>query len=368
MNHPLYALVRTLSGILLAALGGSAYAGSSIDSDEVGALLVYASIQASEAGGGEDDVETFLTITNASSDSTTVHMSFINGDMSDEKYCYECDFDVPLTGFDTETLVFTPRFPWTNIKNLDALHAKGSNQAARFGTRTCQWNEGMVIAWAEDGIGDPSTANRLFGDEVVVNYSQGYAYSLPAHSIQSEAGDVSRRSFALGSTFTALPRVVATNFLAPTMSNMPGAEVVLFTLDFQRQHPPETDCSVVAFDATENSFSQSLAFGCWTRIRLCDLDPELCFPNLGLDGPADCDPHHHGWLSFNCEVDHDAGDNDDTTHDGNVHGAIVQWAAARVDRGKNAVAWARQMFQSVSVGDPGALTLEYQSDDPLGSQ
>jgi len=388
-------------------VGGVARAGTSIDLNEVGALLVYSSVQASDAGDGDDDVETFVTITNAKGDATTVHMSFINGDSSSNKYCYECDFDVPMSGYDTEMLVLTANGVWTDLQNDDAHYGAGSSQNGQFSARTCQWSEGMLVAWAEEAPGDPDSDNRLFGDEIVVNYTDGYAYSLPAHSLQNDTGDPTERSFDFGAGYASFPRVVATNFLAPTTTDTPGAELVLFTLDFKRQHPPAVDCSVMGYDANENAFSNSIAFGCWERIDLCqDLDPEFCYPNLGLD--AGGDPHTHGWLSLNCEVDHDAGDGQSSWSDGNVHGAVIQRAAGgtvlrkndqvavgasrpsawtrlfeafsqggghpvtveRTDTGTaqgtndvgahglaNSAAWARLLFQSVSQGDPSALTL-----------
>jgi hypothetical protein len=224
----------------------------------------------------------------------------------------------------------------------------------------------MLIAWPEESAGNPSSDNRLFGDAVIVNYTDGYAYSIPAHPIQSHTGDASTRSFDLGGDYAGFPRVVATDFFAPTIDDAPSAELVLFTLDFKRQHPPAADCSIAGFDANENSFSSSILFGCWERVDLCaDVDPEFCYPNLGLDaGPT---PHAHGWLSLSCEVDHDASDGVWSWSDGGVHGALIQRSAGGTIIRKDSVgapqissasAWARLLFQSVSHGDRGALTLD----------
>ena len=90
-----------LAGLAMAlafSFGGQA----GIDLNEVGAFLVYPGVAATANGL---QVETFLTITNTSSDAIIAHVSFINGNEDSPKYCYECDFDVPMSGLDTETLV-----------------------------------------------------------------------------------------------------------------------------------------------------------------------------------------------------------------------------------------------------------------------
>jgi hypothetical protein len=370
-------LAASAAALMLGA--GAAFAGQSFDLNEVGSLIVYSSIQSRDDADAADVVETFVTVTNAKEDGTFVHMSYINGNSDDTvRYCYECDWDVYLTGFDTETLVFTPNGTWTNINNLDADYRESEPEEPVFSSRTCPWFEGMLVAWAEEDTANPDEDNRLFGDEIVVNYSDGYAYSLSAHSIQSDDDPNGSRTFDFGDEYTRFPRVVATNFLAPTLTGAPSAELVLFTLDFKRQHPPEADCSLVGYDANENSFTNSVIFGCWERIPLCaddsdpdslGLDPEFCFPNLGLDSFGD--PHSHGWLALSCEVDHDAEDDEQDWSDGNVHGAIVQRAIAGTELTPDgtplggAAAWARLLFQSVSKGDSGALTLEDQSTNPL---
>jgi hypothetical protein len=125
------------------------------------------------------------------------------------------------------------------------------------------------------------------------------------------------------------------------------AALVLFTLAFERQIPPFTDCSVIGYDAFEDQFSNSFQFGCWTIVRLEDIDPEFAYPNLG--GAAG-DYQEHGWLQLACTV---AGTGSSNTGSiaGGVHGLIAQYAAtgAQLRRNPahpgpvmgNADAWAR---------------------------
>ena len=155
-----------------------------------------------------------------------------------------------------------------------------------------------------------------------------------------------------------------------------NADLVLFTLGFERQHPPIVDCSITGFDASENPFSRSVVLGCWDWLRLEDISSEFRWGNLGAtycdetDGLFDrfdadaayCD--EHGWLSLNCRVDVDADGDFDA--DGGVHGAIVQNAQRRLlDRVTGNVgthptdgAWARLLYQSVTTGSAVTLHLE----------
>ena len=93
---------KIVTGVAVALLlCAGASAGS--DLNEVGAFLIYPAIAALD-----DDcpgtVRSFITMTNAGDKDVIAHISYINGDMYDSKYCYECDFDIPLTPNDTETL------------------------------------------------------------------------------------------------------------------------------------------------------------------------------------------------------------------------------------------------------------------------
>ena len=100
-------VVRRLGVLLLAAVACSGIVRATSDLNEVGALLVYPVILATNHD--EWAWETFLTVTNASPNPITAHVAYINGDAEDPAYCFECDFDIPLTG-NARTYD-----PWTSI-------------------------------------------------------------------------------------------------------------------------------------------------------------------------------------------------------------------------------------------------------------
>jgi hypothetical protein len=341
------------AALALALSFGPARAG--VDLNEVGAFLVYPGVAAVNFGTpGEQQVgltvETFLTITNTSSQSIIAHVSFINGDEDSQQYCYECDFDVPMTGLDTETLVLTRSGYVTHILNLDT----GAS-------RTCSQKIGFVTVDVEDADHNVLTDNILLGSEVIVDYTNGAAMSVPAISVQGDVGDGDRVFEFDDAEYRKFPSVVGADFLAPDANYRLSAWLVLFTLAFDRQFPPLTDCSVIGFDAFEEQFSNSFQFGCWTLQSLAHIDPEFAYPYLG----ASFDNQEHGWLQLTCTV-FGTGDKNGVV-DGGVHGAIAQYAFTNADHRRGdatspvlggAAAWARILFQSGTVGDAMALTLE----------
>jgi hypothetical protein len=369
-----------MAGLVLALVACTgAFAGS--DVNEVGALLVFPVV-------GLDP--TAITITNAGGRNLVAHVSYINGDEESDWYCFECDFFVPLTPADTELLV---------VKKTD----NGDDPDVTFYSldtnveHTCQGKFGMVVVTIEDALGTV-TDNVLLGDSITIDEENGYAYSIPALPFQGKNGGNRDRNYQFNDAeYGRLPRIVATNFIAPADDENGGAEVeadlVLFTLGFDRQHPPRTDCSVTGFDADEVPFSRSILFGCWELFDLQELSSEFEYGSLGAtacnpgpqeeDDNAQCD--EHGWLSLNCRVDPD-GEQVDNLYsvNGGVHGAIIQKATSsgddqdvigrsesedddgsitiELDNNRH-VAWARLLFQSVTTGDAITLYLE----GPAGS-
>jgi hypothetical protein len=339
--------------LILLSFGGGGDVRAGADLNEVGALLVYPIIV------GVEGQETFVTVTNAGTWPVVAHVSYVNGDPTPISeggagYCYECDFELPLSGNDTETLVVTNSGGGISIESEDSTLSF-----------SCPYPYGMIVITLEDGNGNVLTDNLLLGEEVVVDYVNGYAYSIPALSFQGKNGGDGDYVLEFDDTeYAKMPRIVASNFLAPT-EDAPGttADLAVFTLGFERQYPPLTDCSVTGYDADENPFSSSFQFGCWTTKALCDISPEFCYPNLGLFGNYDT----HGWLMLNCRVDQDG---DGTFEiDGGVHGALVQTAEVGAELRPNdsvppsfstPAAWARLLHQSVTTGDGVTLRLGTQ--------
>jgi hypothetical protein len=361
-----------VAGIAMSLLlsAGVSYAGT--DLNEVGAFLVYPAVIA-VGPGSHTSFETFISITNAGPDDIQAHVSYINGDEESEDYCFECDFGVPLTPHDTELLVLNYTEYGTAIESED-----------RTVTMSCDWPFGFITASVEDENDVTLTTNVLLGSETVVNYDYGYAFSIPAIPFQGRNGGNGDRVYGFNdSEYGKFPRLLAADFIAPDLSlnhqdwSKIRAFLVLFTLNFERQYAPVTDCSVTGYDAAENDFSASFIFGCWTYADLCEISPEFCYPNLGLpcdEGPAsdpnepeiECDTH--GWLKLDCRVRQDPNlPAAIPTARGAVHGALIQIAGdgAVIRRNedyprelKGTAAWARLLFQSVTTGDNVTLHLE----------
>ena len=343
-----------IAGLALALLLAPA-ASAGTDLNEVGALLVYPTIIASSSGHMAR-VETFATITNAGPDDVVAHVSYINGDADDSvNYCNECDFMIPLTGNDTETLVITNQGSGTHIQTEDLTIDV-----------SCPWMVGMLVVALEDEDGNTLTDNVLLGEEVIVNYIDGSAVSIPAIPFQGGAGNGDHVFDFDDVEYGKLPRIVAADYLAPNIDNTGNTLLSLFTLGFERRFPPLVDCSVTGWDAHENAVSASFQFGCWALTDICDISPEFCYPNLGL---FNNDPHHpisdtHGWLQLNCRVDSNPLAADGFEADGGVHGAIIQRqnAGSTLAAGSgapftSAARWGRLLYQSVTTGDDVSLIL-----------
>jgi hypothetical protein len=341
---------KAATGLAMALMlsGGAAFAGS--DVNEVGAMLVYPAIASSFDGNPlNGEVETFVTITNAGPLPVVAHISYINGEADSDKYCYECDFELPMSGNATETLVIT------RVGNGIGIQAEDLPLSM-----SCDWPYGMMVVTLEDGFGNTVTDNVLLGEQVVVDYTNGSAFSIPAIPFQGGDGGDGDRSYDLDdSEYGKMPRIVAADFLAPSGGPTSNASLALFTMGFERQLPPFTDCSVTGYDAHENPFSASFQFGCWASVDLCDISPEFCYPNLGLFSSFDT----HGWLQLNCRVDTDPMLSNGFDVNGGVHGAIiqVQGGLTTLPAGgtfTTAAAWGRLLYQSVTTGDAVTLTLE----------
>ncbi|MCP3994385.1 MAG: hypothetical protein GY722_04865, partial [bacterium] len=344
------------------------FAGS--DLNEVGAALVYPLVIALDdspiiPGGGP--YETYATITNASEDAVFAHISLINGDSDDDEYCYECDFTIPLSGNDTEMLILR-----NDAVGGTVIEGEPDGNGLNYFQHSCPISFGMLVVTLENAAGDSVTDNVLLGEQVLVNYNFGFAMSIPAISFQGQNGGNGDRKFGFDDVeYGKLPRIIATDFIAPNLApNRIRADLALFTLNFRRQFPPFVDCSVTGFDADENPFSRSIQFGCWDIFELQDISPEFLQPNLGLFNQGDT----HGWLQLNCET---VNGYTLATAAGGVHGALMQRLLAgsvvrRNDQnapaipGGNQAAFSRLLYQSVTTGDPLTLDLEAEANSAGG--
>ena len=172
--------------VALLAVTGS-FAGT--DLNEVGALLVYPMVAAFELDKANQDpttvansdIQTILTITNAGGEDVVAHVSFIDGQSmrgnpvttypeANPHYCYECDFFVPLTPNDTETMVVkyadSDLDSWelaVDIVSVDTLIA-----------HSCEFGFGMVIVTLEDEDGNTLQSNVLLGEAIIVDQQNSW--------------------------------------------------------------------------------------------------------------------------------------------------------------------------------------------------
>ncbi len=297
-----------------------------LDPTAAGTFLVFPDVvAASDAEGGR--LDTVLTIRNVSSRSVIAHVSFLDGDRRDSTYCYECDFDAPLGGYGTARLLVSRSGPLTKLRNLDTN-----------ATRSCSHRMGFVTVDVEDRTHRVLTDNVLKGSQVVHSHATGSSFSVPALPIQGGTGDGDRTFAFDGGEYRRLPAFVETDFVAPDRGGPVTATLVLFTVGFRRQSPPLVDCSVIGQGHPRGGpLSSSFQFGCFTSVKLEDVDPELAYPDLGSE---------RGRLRLTCTV-HGTGAG--APVEGGVHGILVQSDGAH--------AWGSLLEASPSAGCPATLEL-----------
>jgi hypothetical protein len=348
-NSGVWNSIRALPAIACACLLTVGSVSAANSQNEVAALLVFPDIATEVVPGGGGTVETLFSVSNASPNSVVIRVHFFNGDEGASTYCYECDFLATLSGLATATFsVASDGSGGSLIRSMD-------NSLSL----SCPWTRGFITISLEDESGNTLTDNVLHGRQIVIDYSSGRSHSVSAVPFQGLAGNGDMVHDFDDVEYGKMPRIVATEFIAPNAFSQAPAEfdayLALFTLGFSRQHPPYVDCDVLGSDAAGNLFSASLIFGCWTRIELEAIHPIFAYPNLGTSGFDE-----HGWLQINCDVDF----NDDGVFDavGGVHGAFSQvepagtiWGALGATA--NPTAWSRLMLQSVTTGDAVSLEL-----------
>lgn len=327
---------------------GSTHAANS--QNEVAALLVFPDIATSVVPGGGGTVETLFSVSNASANSVVIRVHYFDGDEGGSTYCYDCDFADTLSALATNTYyVASDGSGGALIRSMDNSFSF-----------SCPFTRGFMTVSLEDDSGNTLTDNILYGHQVVMDYSSGRSHSVSAIPFPGGTGNGDRDFDFDDIEYGRMPRIVATEFVAPNATGQSNAEfdayLTLFTLGFSQQVPPRVDCDVTGFDASGALFSASVIFGCWTRIELEEIHPEFAYPNLGTSGFDE-----HGWLQINCALDFE----DDGEFDaiGGVHGAVFQvepsgtlWGGGGATA--NPTAWSRLMDQSVTTGDSVSLDLE----------
>ncbi|MCP3981617.1 MAG: hypothetical protein GY716_20145 [bacterium] len=341
-------LLLSCSGSVLEARPGN---------QEVGAFLVFPSVQTETFPGSGVPVETWLTIANAPSAAPgtgggsmniRARINFIDGTT-----CQACTFTVPISPDDSEIVVVQRDGMSTELRVLR------TNQ-----TRSCPAERGFVTVSIENDLGETLRENVLLGEQRIVDYTNGRSFTTEALALHASGGGNSDRDYAFDDVeYSRLSRFVAFDFVAPNAIAPTAfdAYLTLFTLGFVDGVSPITDCSITAFDDESNSFSDSVMFGCWTQVELGSLTPEFNYPDLGVPTEAES-----GWIQLDCQVDTDANLTPDAN--GAVHGVISQWAPlGTVLFGRpggatlsltSPAAWGRLGKQSVTTGDAVTLELE----------
>jgi hypothetical protein len=126
------------------------------------------------------------------------------------------------------------------------------------------------------GSGQPRTrgSNALFGDATIIDFGQGYAYSVSAIHIQDGYGrnDGDRQYRFDGEEYAAFPAALTTNFVSPTFDGI-SANLILFTLDGKTNDGVPIEFAVTGdvFDDDENPTSGGEKFDCFANVPLQDV-------------------------------------------------------------------------------------------------
>lgn len=169
-------------------------------------------------------------------------------------------------------------------------------------------NQGYVVAYAQDTLTHtPRSYNWLTGSSIInsgrrVESQNAIAIQSP-QALGTVLGSGTPRSFAIGGAdFSGLPTYSFTDFRATAFGSEPtadeGSNLTLLTLDVLAgaQNPPAL-VNIDYWSASEEPFSTSYEFICWTEVALEEIDNNFLQDNLGTT---------HGSMSIfpvgNCPV------------------------------------------------------------------
>jgi len=333
---------RTVAAVSAAGLALSiaslANAQTMLRQDQVGAAMAFPLIST-------DGSSTYITVTNVGTEDRNIHFNMIEGEGWGVT-----DFDCPVTASETVLITFSE----AQTPGLLVVECNLAGATQRIVRRGTSWNQGILFLALEsheckDGT-CTITDNELFGDFVVVNPEEGFAYSAAGIPFQGEdplAPGISDRDYHFDNEeYSMFPATLATNFIAtgqnPTVGPTFGF-LILFVLDGRRGVGSQAALDIVFYDDDETPTSAHYSFDCFSIVPLENINVNFNAQNLGSAAG-------HVYLN---PIDHDQSSNvhDNKFGNGNairvvgVHGWIVQIAGGGTDRVGGA--WARSLSQGM---------------------
>lgn len=312
------------------------------------------------------DTETYMTVTNASSEGLTLAINVIDGDSNKNGGFHNwgaSSFSCYVTGRETTVFRFRPDGPGRSRVDFECSQ-QGADEtfppAALSIPRTEFFNHAtgiMFIAIEQNGV--TVSKNVLFGDWVTVDYLAGAAYSAEAIAFQgkdpfSQNGD---RVYKFDNKeYAAFPALLASNFVAPTDPGI-KLELVLFTLDGTTgQAPVPVSLHYNFYNDDEVKRDGDYFFDCFTIVDLAWIDSRFLRDRLQSPvGHLELEPRDV--TNGNAAHDNLFGDNNGVRNSP-FHGWIVQTvgvgggvAPAALANGATAQ-WARTLAQSVTSHTP----------------
>jgi hypothetical protein len=299
-------LIKRITLVACVLVIGIGAASAGINSKEVGALLIYPEYWAddpNEPGSqfkppAQFDVDTYITVTNDKSSPVNAHIEVIDG-----KKCDDCNFDLPLTGFQTKRLWFDRRDigggTWATVILDASPHSSDPDPNVPEILHACPGQHGFIVVSLEAPGVEPRTTlgeNMLHGDEVVVNVTIGGAVQVGAIAVQGVGPNNGDRHFKFDNMeYAAFPSIVTGNFWAP--NDYVDPRLILFNVNFETGMKPETWCSINYVNAEEDRASDDYHFDCWAEKRLVDIAPGFHENILGTANGflwAQCSAGTHG--------------------------------------------------------------------------
>jgi hypothetical protein len=293
---------------ILAVASGTVFA--SINSKEVGAVLIFPTYQAYDS----PNIDTYIQITNDKAVAVNAHIEVIGDEL-----CDDCNFDLPLTGYQTKRLWFN-REVVGGIASTVIYDASGHSETGDVPiVHACDEPEGFVVVILEDPNTNPrctSGENMLHGDEVIVDLNDGTSTQMGAIAVQGVGPNNGDRKLDFnGSEYEYFPYILTGNFWAPNEdpAGVPPAvepELILFNVDFSTSYReeadegPYTNCALNYVNAEEDMSSRNFAFDCYARVDLRQIASGFLEDILGTANGflwARCEEGTHGAMITDLE-------------------------------------------------------------------